>query len=75
MGKFGVKRDMIREKILKILEKMDLKNFLRIYVPFWCFWTHYKSKRKWYVYAVTVKLKFVIFPKSWPWRKYQAYSI
>jgi len=37
MGKFGVKRDMIREKILKILEKMDLKNFLRIYVPFWCF--------------------------------------
>ena len=49
MGKFGVKRDMIREKILKILEKMDLKNFLRIYVPFWCFWTHYKSERKWYV--------------------------
>lgn len=26
-------------------------------------------------YAVVVKLKFVIFPKSWPWRKYQAYSI
>ena len=37
MGKFGVKRDMIREKILKISEKVDLKKFLRIYVPFWCF--------------------------------------
>ena len=26
-------------------------------------------------YAAVVKLKFVVFPKSWPWRKYQAYSI
>jgi len=36
MGKFCVKRDMIREKILQILEKVDLKKFLRIYVPFCC---------------------------------------
>ncbi|MDO5474689.1 MAG: hypothetical protein Q4F22_06290 [Phascolarctobacterium sp.] len=37
MGKFCVKRDMVREKNLKISEKVGLKNFLRIYVPFWCF--------------------------------------
>ena len=37
MGKFCVKRDMVREKNLKISEKVGLKNFLKIYVPFWCF--------------------------------------
>ena len=37
MGKFCVKRDMVREKNLKISEKVGLKNFLRFYVPFWCF--------------------------------------
>ena len=37
MGKFGVKRDMIREKILKILEKVDLKNFFKNLCPFLLF--------------------------------------
>jgi len=37
MGKFGVKRDMIREKILKISEKVDLKNFFKNLCPFLVF--------------------------------------
>ena len=37
MGKFGVKRDIVREKILKILEKVDLKNFFKNLCPFLVF--------------------------------------
>lgn len=37
MGKFGVKRDMIREKILQILEKVDLKKFFKNLCPFLVF--------------------------------------
>jgi len=37
MGKFGVKRDMIREKILKISEKVDLKKFFKNLCPFLVF--------------------------------------
>ena len=37
MGKFGVKRDMVREKNLKISEKVDLKNFFKNLCPFLVF--------------------------------------
>ena len=39
MGKFGVKRDMIREKILKISEKVDLKKIFKNLCPFLLFMT------------------------------------
>ena len=39
MGKFGVKRDLIREKILKISEKVRLKKFFKNLCPFLLFMT------------------------------------
>ena len=39
MGKFCVKRDMVREKNLKISEKVGLKNFFKNLCPFLVFLT------------------------------------
>ena len=39
MGKFCVKRDMVREKILKISEKVGLKIFFKNLCPFLVFLT------------------------------------
>ena len=39
MGKFCVKRDMVREKFLKISEKVGLKNFFKNLCPFLVFLT------------------------------------
>ena len=39
MGKFCVKRDMVREKFLKISEKVGLKKFFKNLCPFLVFLT------------------------------------
>ena len=39
MGEFCVKRDMVREKFLKISEKVGLKNFFKNLCPFLVFLT------------------------------------
>ena len=65
MGKFCVKRDIVREKILKISEKVDLKNFFLEFMSlFGVFELIIRVKKGDTFYAVIVKLKFVIFPKS-----------